>query len=96
MKKEELNITKDEFLSADKYIFTIKMVTKNGVTGWNFYLLKNGEFKRVIGGKTWNEKKDCHRNTAWGVNRALDLLFAIAYDLGIKDNEIKQDKFIVL
>jgi hypothetical protein len=96
MKKEKLNITKEEFLSADKYIFTSKMITKNGVTGWDFYLLKNGEFKRVIGGKTWSDKKDCHRNTAWGVNRALDLLLAIGYDLGLKMEEIDQKKLMIL
>jgi len=92
--KKGLNITKEEFLKADKYIFTAKMITKNGVTGWNFYILKDGEFKRVIGGNTWNDKKDCHHSTAWGINRAFDLLLAIAYQLGLK--EIEQSKLLIL
>ncbi|MEM5844529.1 MAG: hypothetical protein QW841_04785, partial [Candidatus Aenigmatarchaeota archaeon] len=55
-KKRDLNITAKEFKEADKYIFTAGKITRNGITCWNFYLLKNGEFKRVIGGKTWREK----------------------------------------
>jgi len=94
--KKELNITPEEFLNAEKYIFTAEMITKNGVTGWNFYLLKNGEFKRVIGGDTWNEKKKCHHNTAWGINRAFDLLVAIGYQLGIEHPENLQNKILIL
>jgi 3-deoxy-D-arabino-heptulosonate 7-phosphate (DAHP) synthase len=37
--KRELNITKEEFLNAKNYIFTIANITKNGITGWNFYIL---------------------------------------------------------
>jgi hypothetical protein len=57
--KRDLNITKDEFLKAKNYIFTIANITGNGITGWNFYLLgEDGTIKKVVGGSAWNEKKD--------------------------------------
>lgn len=96
--KRDLNITAKEFKEADKYIFTAEKITKNGITCWNFYLLKNGKFKKVVGGRTWREKglEGYHFNNAFGINRALDLLLVIGQDLGLKIEEIDQGKIMIL
>ena len=96
--KREPNITKDEFLSADTYIFTAAKITKNGITGFNFYLLKNGDFKRVIGGRLWREEEleGYHHVVAWGTSRTLEVLLSVADELGIKHGEVNQRKAIFL
>jgi len=93
----ELNITKKEFKEAKNYIFTCANMTKNGITGWNFYLLfKNGEIKQVRGGNCWSEKAGFYHNTAWGLDRALDILLAVGQDLGLKFHEIDQGRMLKL
>ena len=94
--RKELNITPEELLNAEKYIFTAEKITKNGITGWNFYILKNGEFKKVIGGNTWNDKKGYHHNTTLGIDRAFNLLVSIGYQLGIEHPENLQKKILIL
>jgi len=85
----ELNITKEEFLGAEKIIFTKEMITRNGVTGWNLYLLKDGTLKKVTGGYTWDRKKGCHRDTTIGSDRMLHILESIAYQLRTSLHQIK-------
>jgi hypothetical protein len=93
----ELNINKDEFLRAKNYIFTIANITKNGITGLNFYLLdENGAIKKLIGGTTWNEKRGYYHEAGFGLDRVLSVLFSVAYDLGLKDSEVKQEKILKL
>jgi len=92
----KLNITKKEFKEAKNYIFTYANITKNGVTGWNFYLLNNKGIKRVIGGPCWNDKRGYYHNTAWGLDRALDILLSIAYSLGLKFHDVEQNKILKL
>ena len=94
--KTELNITKEEFLNADYYIFTINNITQNGITEWNLYLLKNNDFKRVVGGSYWSESKNCYHISAWGLNRAWEILLQIGYSLGLKLEEINQNKMLCL
>jgi hypothetical protein len=95
--KKELNITKEEFLRAKNYIFTIANMTKNGITGFNFYLLnEDGTIRRVIGGSAWNEKKGYYHKTALGTDRKLEILFSIAYDLGLNFHDVEQNKIIFL
>ncbi|MFZ8801810.1 MAG: hypothetical protein ACO2PO_02270 [Candidatus Calescibacterium sp.] len=95
--KKELNITKEEFLGAKNYIFTIANITSQGITGWNFYLLnKNGTIKKVTGGRAWNAKKGYYHETAYGTDRKLEILLSIASELGLNFHDVKQEKIIFL
>jgi hypothetical protein len=95
--KRELNITKEEFLKAKNYLFTISNITKNGVTGWNFYLLnEDGTIKKVMGGTAWNEKKGYYHETAYGTDRKLEILLSVAYDLGLNFHDVEQNKILFL
>jgi hypothetical protein len=95
--KKKLNITKEEFLRAKNYIFTIANITKNGITGFNFYLLnEDGTIRRVIGGPAWNEKKGYYHKAAFGTDRKLEILFSIAYNLGLNFHDVNLEKIIFL
>jgi hypothetical protein len=95
--KRDLNIIKEDFIKAKTYIFTIANITRNGITGYNFYLLnEDGSILRVVGGSTWNDKKGYHHNTAWGLDRALDILLSIASDLGLNFHDVHQSKMVFL
>ena len=91
----EINVSKKEFLKAEQYIFTIANITKNGITGWNFYLYsKKGDypFQRVAGGAYWNAKKGYYQINAWGTDRRLEILLSVGYSLGLDFHDIKQLK----
>jgi len=55
--KKGLNITKEELLGADYYIFTS---LKDIQHGYKFYLLKDGKLKEVSGGPYWSESRNCY------------------------------------
>jgi hypothetical protein len=95
--KKELNITREEFLKAKNYVFTIANITKNGITGWNFYLLnEDGTIKKVVGGSAWDEKKGYYHKTALGTDRKIEILSSVAYDLGLNFHNVNQNKIIFL
>jgi len=90
---EELNIKKEEFEKAKNYLITVAHSTKNGITGFNVYLLfDDGTIKKVVGGGSWNKKKGYYHCTVWGMDRALNILDNIAAELGATLNQDKIKK----
>jgi hypothetical protein len=84
--KVELNITRDEFEKAKLILVSIDSYSsRNGITGFNVYLLfSDCSLKKVIGGTYWNEKYGNHHCTGWGVDRALVIVESIRNLLGVE------------
>lgn len=101
MTYNNMNITKEVFMTASKYIWTIEKQTSNGITGYNIYLLRpeseNKEIIKVYGiGSYWNNKKGYYHHVGWGSSRPLDIILDIGYSLGCKFEDIQQSKITQL
>jgi hypothetical protein len=79
-------------LKTGKVYLTLEIQTRNGVTGYNLYILKNGDMLKVCGHSPyWSDKKRCYHVTCWGTSRPLEVILSVGRSLGLRFHEMSQN-----
>lgn len=84
-------IYKNALKKGNVYL-TSALQTRNGITGYNVYVKRDGRMLQLLGHSDyWSEGKRCYHCTAWGTSRPLEIILSIGHALGLKFHEMKQN-----
>lgn len=79
-------------LKAGRVFLTSAKETRNGITGYNLYIIRKNRVWQVLGHSVyWSNPKRYYHVVAWGTSRTLEVILSVGYQLGLNFNEIKQN-----
>lgn len=89
-------------LKAGRVYLTAEKETRNGITGWNLYILRKADndktprMWKVCGhSHYWSNSKRYYYVVAYGTSRPLEVVLSVGHSLGLSHGEMKQNYEVI-